>query len=172
MPSTLVMEVCSDCGVALAPHPGERHAYLGGSAACWALFGQVLAREYADAAYWPAHRTTVDAYAAQHPGRPEPRTIQSIHVHLLGLCFILEHDLAPAFAGRALGALVQEKGALRWLDPPADLGRLTVADIAAVSTPEAHLKASRAWGEAVWAAWAAHHAEVRARAQTIITRQG
>lgn len=45
------LEKCDDCGVTLPAVEGPTHAYLGASPACWALYGEVLAREYSDPAY-------------------------------------------------------------------------------------------------------------------------
>jgi hypothetical protein len=64
---------------------GPVHRYLESSPGCWRLYGEVLAREYSDLAFWAAHRLTVDSYAVQHPGRSSPQTIQSVCVHLLSL---------------------------------------------------------------------------------------
>ena len=47
---------------------GPTHPYYGCSPACWARYGEVLAREFQDPAYFGLHQLTVDAYAVQHPG--------------------------------------------------------------------------------------------------------
>lgn len=153
----MTRETCPGCGVVLAVGHGPRHAYLGGSPSCWALYGEVLARDYSDPARRAAHRTCVDAYAAQHPGRPEPRTIRSAHVHLLGLHLTLERGW-PETAVRAAMARVSagDAGGLRWLDPPTRYA-LTVADVHRTSDAAEHLRVVRAWGEAVWRAWRPHH---------------
>jgi uncharacterized protein DUF5946 len=66
--SSRVAEPCPGCGAVLPPSSGPTHEYIGASPACWAVFGEVLAAEYGDRTFWPAHHITVDAYAAQHPG--------------------------------------------------------------------------------------------------------
>jgi hypothetical protein len=55
---------------------------------------ELLAREYGELRYPPSHRITVDVYAVQHPGEPERRSIQSVAVHLIALCLVLERDVA------------------------------------------------------------------------------
>ena len=76
------LEPCPGCG-ALAPRSdGPAHRYLGASPGCWAIFGEVLAREYSDQRYWPVHHLTVDAYAIQHPGEPSTQTIQPASLRL------------------------------------------------------------------------------------------
>jgi hypothetical protein len=74
---------CPGCGVVLPAHDGPTHRYLGASAACWALYGRVMAREFNNPAYSAIHQMSTDTYAVQHPGVPERRTIQSAALHLM-----------------------------------------------------------------------------------------
>ena len=145
---------------------GDRHAYLGGSASCWVLYGEVLQREFSDPAYMAVHRKTVDAYAAQHPGLPEPRTIQSVNVHLVGLHLVFDLGLKPEYVRRMLSVLAKRKGALQWLTPPETLGEITVADVAKAENPQQHAEIVDAWGRAVWRAWTPHHPLIRDLAQS------
>jgi len=138
------------------------HRYLESSPACWAAYGEVLEREYADAAYRGVHRLTVDAYAVQHPGRPSPQTIRSAAVHLIRLCLILEHGVATEAAVAAMLAAAARKGAYHWLEPPAGRGARTVADVRRAATPAEHAARVRDWALDAWRAWAPHHAQVRA----------
>jgi hypothetical protein len=140
---------------------GPTHRYLGASPGCWRLYGEVLAREYSDLAFAVVHRLTVDAYAVQHPGRPSPQTIQSVHVHLIGLCLVLERQADPSWATRVIGEATRAKGRFTWLEPPASMGAVSVADVVAATTPEAHLEAVRVWARSAWSAWAVHHETVR-----------
>jgi hypothetical protein len=64
------------------------------------------------------HRLTVDAYAAQHPGEPEARSIQSVWVHLAGLYLTLERRLAHQFAARVMSVITKDAHLLEWLNPP------------------------------------------------------
>ena len=73
---------CAGCGALVPVTDGPTHPYIGASPGCWAIYGEVLAREYGEYAYPPVHRLTVDAYAAQHPGVPSRRSIQSVAIHL------------------------------------------------------------------------------------------
>src|SRR5512145_2280867 len=81
---------CIGCGARVAEGSGSAHPYIGASPGCWALYGEVLAREYTDPRYGTAHQLTVDAYAAQHPGTPSPQSIQSVTIHLVGLYIVFE----------------------------------------------------------------------------------
>lgn len=164
------LEVCPDCKVALRPQPGPVHPYFGASPSCWALYGEVLAREYSSPKLMKIHRLTVDAYAVQHPGTPEPRSIQSVWVHLAGLYLTVERDLSHDFARRVIGALAGNSGRLTWLQPPGDLGAITVAYVADAGDASAHEEAVRRWAQVAWAAWGPHHQTIAAVADQVAAR--
>lgn len=152
---------CVGCGGVVPRMDGPTHRYLESSPGCWQLFGEVLSREYSDPAFASWHRLTVDSYAVQHPGRPSPQSIQSVCVHLMSLCLVVEQGADPTYATRVLGATVRPKGRFTWLTPPRSLGGITVADVAAVSAVAAHLQTVRAWAESAWSAWEPYHPLVR-----------
>lgn len=151
---------CPGCGVHLPAFDGPTHAYLGASAACWAKFGELCSREYEDRAYAGVHQLSVDAYAVQHPGEPERRTIQSVAVHLMTLSLFLEQGTDPAAGPRLHKRMVRHR--FRWLKPPpATAYRLTVLDAVAVNSADEHQASVRAWATDVWAAWEVHHGTIR-----------
>ncbi len=152
---------CPGCGASVPDTDGPTHAYIGAAPGCWALFGEVLAREDSHARYWPAHRMTVDAYAAQHPGSPSRKSIPSVALHLISLYVQLEHGYDSEHAQRVIQRAAAHKQAYAWLDPPPSLGDVTVLDVHAAQNPTEHLQRVRAWGRAVWDAWAPHHATIR-----------
>jgi len=131
------------------------------SPACWAAFGEVLAREYSDSAYFQVHRLSVDAYAVQHPGKPSPQTIQSVAVHLVRLCLLLERSLPMERANDAMLKASEQEKKFVWLTPPASLGAVTVADVRDAQDVEAHMTAVRRWAQSAWEAWSPHHATIR-----------
>ena len=151
------------CGALVPDVEGPTHRYLGASPGCWDLYGKLLAKEYADyERFAPIHRLTVDAYAAQHPGTPSPQSIGSVGVHLVRLHLQLERGLPHDRANAAmLGISSRLKGDFVWLDPPANLGEVTVLDVLDARDPEEHMELVRVWAASVWAAWEAHHATVR-----------
>ena len=153
---------CFGCGGLVPQMDGPTHRYMESSPGCWHVYGQVLSREYSDPAFGVLHRLTVDSYAVQHPGRPSAQAIQSVCVHLISLCLVLERGLAVAYATRVMGAATRTKERFFWLTPPTSLGEVTVADVGEVATSLQHEEKVRAWAEAAWSAWAAHHATVRA----------
>lgn len=153
---------CVGCGGIFPETDAPTHRYMESSAGCWARYGEVLAREYGDIRYGKVHRLTVDAYAVQHPGRPSPRSIRSVAIHLMSLCAVLERD----FPTRRVPALLKEASGrmdrYEWLSPPASMGPLTVADVHAAESPEKHRRIVRAWADSAWSAWSDRHPTVRA----------
>ena len=117
-------------------------------------------REFGELRNPAIHRMSVDAYAVQHPGRPEPRAIRSVAVHLMGLCLVIERGFPPQAATSHLGGLV-ERARPEWLDPPHPNGSLTVAHPLA-APPADHAARVREWAEDVWRAWHAHHPTLHA----------
>jgi hypothetical protein len=152
---------CVGCGALFPERDGPTHRYLESSPGCWAAWGEVLAREYSDPAYARRHRLTVDAYAAQHPGHESPQTIQSVALHLIRLCLVLERGVDVRRATAAMQAGAARKGHYRWLAPPEALGDVTVAEVLRARTAEEHVAAVERWARAVWQAWSAHHDTVR-----------
>lgn len=161
MKSAPATSVCPGCGLVLPVWEGPTHPYTASSPACWALYGEVLAREYSDPAYSGVHQITVDAYAVQHPRAPERRAIQSVAVHLITLCLVLEDGIDP-LAGPRLHKQLVSKEPFEWLEPPKPNGTITVADVLRTESLAEHKRMAYAWAQNVWAAWAPHHAIVRA----------
>jgi hypothetical protein len=163
------MEICPDCKIVLPKNDGGPHAYLGASPSCWALYGDLLAREYNDPAYMTVHRMTVDAYCAQHPGKPERRTIQSINVHLVGLFLTVERDTPGDFARSVIGSLIENySDRFRWLNAPLSLGEITVQDILVAKDACSHQTLTRQWAASVWQAWSQFHVHIRTLAELVI----
>ncbi len=142
---------------------GPTHRYLDASAGCWAFYGELLQKEYADyERFAPVHRLTVDAYAAQHPGTPSPQSMGSVGVHLVRLHLQLERGLPHDRANAAmLGISSRLKKDFVWLDPPDSLGDATVLDVLRAPDPDEHMRRVRAWAGSVWKAWTPHHETVR-----------
>jgi hypothetical protein len=131
------------------------------SPGCWAAYGQVLAREYQDQAYYRLHRLSVDAYAAQHPGKDNAQARNSVGVHLSRLCLLLEMGWPMERANAAMVEISAKKRSYPWLEPPQFMGAHTVRDVLEAATPAEHEARVRAWADSVWAAWSEHHATVR-----------
>ncbi len=163
-------EPCPGCGASLKADPGPVHAYIGASAACWSIYGQVLAKEYSDEAYYHSHLLTVDTYAVQHPGTPSRRSIQSVALHLLRLSWLLEEELEPAYAKQLMAKAAEQNRAnpvFCWLDPPDPIGALTVVDIVAARSAEEHIELVNTWSQDVWQAWSHHSDQIHAWAHGV-----
>lgn len=164
-----ITEPCPGCGARYLPQVlDETHPYVGASAACWATFGEVLAREFGDVTYGRLHRTTVDVYAVQHPGTDARRERQSVALHLIGLCHRLEHDITTERLNAISQRLADSDRDWPWLDPPPAYP-MTVVDLLTARDGPEHLRLVRRWGETTWAAWSAHHETVRSWAIEVLT---
>ena len=151
---------CPSCGAVTAAVVGPVHRYLDSSPGCWAAYGQVLEKEYSDFAYGKNHRLTVDAYALQHPGKPSSQTISSAAVHLASLCQILEHGMKPLESTEFMQNFVKHKECFTWLEPPENLGDVTVVDVLEVESSKQHLAQVEEWANATWLAWQQHHEQI------------
>ena len=156
------LEKCMGCGAMFPPHDGPTPPYMHSSPACWAGFGEILAREYGNRVLLPVHRLSVDAYAVQHPGVASRQSIQSVGVHLVRLCLAMEHGLAPEQANDAMLAAGKIKHTFTWLEPPPSLADVTVRDVLLARDDAEHAALVRKWASSAWSAWAPHHAQVRA----------
>ena len=127
---------------------------------CWLVYTEVLGTEFGNALlYGHAHQLTVDTYAVQHPGPLHPD--KSIGIHLGGLHLALKRDVRPPRVPPLLQRLADAIDAWPHLSPPADLGPLTVCDVALAGSVEGHIDAVERWSRQVWGQWAEHHDQVR-----------
>lgn len=155
------LSACPGCGGLFPEIDGPTHRYMEASPGCWACFGAVLAREYSDLAYHAVHRLTVDAYALQHPGQPAAQTIRSVALHAISLCAIFERSVGLSEATQVIRQAATQKERFEWLQPPASMGALTIADVHRAEDAVEHARLARQWAESVWAAWSVHHARFR-----------
>ena len=141
---------CIGCGAQVPDSHGPTHPYIGASPGCWAVFGQVLAKEYGEYSFPAVHRLTVDTYAVQHPGTPSRQSIQSVAVHLIGLYLALERGWEPHVIAEALGRAVQRgRDVFVWLEPPASQGSVTVLDAVRARDLSEHQALVRRWARSV-----------------------
>jgi hypothetical protein len=116
------------------------------------------------------HRLTVDAYAVQHPGKESSSTINSVAIHLMRLCLLLEQGLDMRFAKDAIKSLAKDKRSFYWLTPPSSLGAITVVELWKTRSTEEHRKIADAWARSAWQAWAQHHETIRKWLQESLLR--
>jgi CTP:molybdopterin cytidylyltransferase MocA len=160
-----ITEPCPGCGARYLPQVvDETHPYIGASPACWATFGELLAREFGDVSFGRIHRQSVDIYAVQHPGHDDRRQRQSVALHLIGLCHWLEHGIEFDRLTALTQRLANEDRAWPWLTPP-DRYPMTVADVLVARDGPEHVRLVTRWAETTWDAWAEHRETVRAWAR-------
>jgi len=152
---------CCGCGEEFPDRANPTHAYMLSSPGCWEAYGRVLALEYGNPAYARLHRLAVEAYAVQHPGLDEPRSRNSVGIHLSRLCLIFDRGWPIERANDAMVTITAKKRNYPWLAPPSDRGSVTVRHVLAAVAPAEHLDAVEGWAQAAWQAWAEHHATVR-----------
>lgn len=125
---------------------------------CLRLSGEVVAYNHAhpeSLAVW--HQVCVDAYGGQHVG-PDTAPI-TVSFALNGLYLVLERGFTGIQAREAHGYMANTVDPVTWprFTPPADVGDITVLDVALASSPQEHIGLVRQWGRAVWAAWSHTH---------------
>jgi Family of unknown function (DUF5946) len=157
---------CPDCGALIDDVEEVRtdHFYAGASAGCWLAYTELIGRQMSDPALAEARMLSVDVYMAQHPGTFNRQAAQSVWVHLVGMCLSLEHGYDAMASIRAKARLAAPDARFEWLEPPADLGPITVLDVLATATATDHASAVDKWARTVWEAWSPHHSAIRSRA--------
>ena len=153
--------ICPACGYQ-GHHDGPAHAYMSPSPACWARYGEVLAREYSDAEYWRSHRLLTDAYCGQHSIGPDRRARQSLYIHLAALMLHFEDGVGENQIVDFLRRAAKSGHDFPALDmPPASLA-VGLDAVQGATDATAHGAAVTAYARAVFDAWAPHHAAFRA----------
>lgn len=151
---------CFSCGGVYPDIDGPVHRYMSSTPGCWSVYGEVLAREYSDPAYFDVHRLTVDAYAVQHPGATDRQSIQSVGVHLIRLCLFLEHGLTAENANNAMLEAGKNKHSFVFLEPPRNFGTITAADVYKAKSVKEHKAIVKEWAKTAWDAWSIHHGTI------------
>ena len=157
-----ILEACIGCGALVPKKNGPTHQNIGASPGCWEIFGEILTKEYEEYNYPPVHRITVDTYAAQHPGTPSKKSIQSVAIHLIGLHLMLDLNYEAHQATQILSQAAEASKDYHWLEPPMALGSLTILDIEGAENIKDHTDRVHIWAHTVWQAWQSHHEQIRA----------
>lgn len=155
---------CFSCGAECPDIQGPVHDYMLSSPGCWAAYGNILAREYSDVNYFRVHQLTVDAYACQHPGKLQKQSIQSVGIHLSALYLHFEKGvkLSEMTARRQqMSVSNKDLGLFNWLEPPSNLGEITVNDVLEAEDSKQHYEKVTAWALSVWEAWEDHKLQVK-----------
>ncbi len=155
------MITCPACGLLTPDNDGPTHAYMSPNAPCWAMYGEVLAREFSDTGYYRSHRLLTDAYCAHHSISSDRRARQSINIHLAGLMMHFE-DGADAktivnFLRKA--ARVSE---FAMLTIPSNGESVTIEAIFAATNVDEHSQEVDKYARKVFAYWQHEHPRIRA----------
>ncbi len=156
---------CFSCGAETEKVNGPTHKYLLSTPGCWARYGEVLAREYSDFRYMAVHDLTVDAYSIQHPGQPNPQTINSLNIHLASLYAFFELGLRSSELSEFKQKLAKQKPRFRWMETPLKVGQYNINDVWGTDTPEAHQEMVKRWAEDAFRQWHAYSANIAAIAK-------
>jgi uncharacterized protein DUF5946 len=153
--------LCVGCQAEFPDLDGPTHEYMLSAPACWAVYSEILAREYGYFRLARLHRLAVDAYAAQHPGVNVPAARRSVGVHLSRLYLYLELGWSMDRVNNAMPAIIAFKDKCEWLEPPSMVGTLSVLDVSQADSTEKHERCVMSWAESVWKAWMPRHYTVR-----------
>lgn len=150
---------CYGCKADVKNISGPKHKYIGSDAGCWDIFCNVLAKEYTQYnELWQTHGLTVDTYAAQHPGNPGKKEIQSVFIHLTRLYLQLYRGISGKEANEVMKNIIRYKSQCIWLHPvPGFHGTMNIADVAKASDIYEHKMLVEKWAWSVWNAWQPHH---------------
>ena len=155
------LETCPGCRLQRPSLDGATDPYGGASASCWALFGEVCAKNYGEFRDPDVQQLIVDAYMAQHPAFATPAGRRSVAVHLVGLYCSIEESSPSREVIRTIATVFPTKRDVLPFEPIPSLGELDIAFVHAAEDREERGARANLWARAVWRAWAAHHARVR-----------
>ena len=142
---------CPSCGALCDAGDGPTHAYMVASPGCWAAFGALQADEMARFGYPPIHGLVVDAYAAPHGGDgSDRRDRQSVCLHLMALCAVLERGMASPARIALLRRLTQGRADWPRLDRPDGTPGLSHIHAAGAADLDDYTARAREWAGAVW----------------------
>ncbi len=154
------MTRCPACGFE-GTFDGPSHAYMSPSPACWASYGEVLAREYSDAGYWRSHRLLTDAYCGQHSIGEDRRARQSLWIHMAALMLHFEDGAGNETIVDFLRRAAKSRHGFDWLEMPEASLSVRLDEVHAAPDAAAHHAAVAQYARAVFDAWAVHHAAFR-----------
>jgi Family of unknown function (DUF5946) len=163
MPRDHGRRACPQCGALVPDIDGPVHAYVPSASGCWAAFGALRADEMLRFPRSEANNLVVDAYMAQHPGDgTDRRDRQSVFVHLVSLCAVIERGSSPSRSPDVLRAVLARQREFPVLRRARGPGDLTVLSATGATSVDDHDARARAWASAVWDSWREYHPVIRA----------
>ena len=154
---------CPQCGAAVPDTDGPVNAYVPSAPGCWATFGALRADEMLRFPGSEVNNLAVDAYMAQHPGDgADRRDRQSVFVHLVSLCAVVERGASSTRAPDVLRAVLARRTEFPVLRRARGPGDLNVLSVRGATSVEDHDARVRRWAGSVWESWREHQPEIRA----------
>ena len=151
---------CPGCGLRMpVSDTAAYEGYYNTSPECWDVYTEVLGSDFSNAVlFGQVHQLTVDTYAVQHAGGIHKD--KSVAIHLCGLYLVLDRGIPPTSVPKLLQRLADAVETWPHFPPPADMGSLTICDVALSDSIEEHINTVREWAGLVWQAWSQYHDEV------------
>ena len=154
---------CPQCGAVVPDIGGPTHAYVPSAPGCWAAFGALRADEMLRFPGSEANNLVVDTYMTQHPGDgSDRRDRQSVFVHLVSLCAVIERGASPTRSPEVLRAVLARQMEFPVIRRARGSGDLTVLSATDSTSVEDHDTRVRRWAGSVWESWREHHSTIRA----------
>lgn len=161
---------CFSCKAIVPDIAGEVHKYMDSSPGCWYLFGKILEKEFSDPSYKINSRLTTDAYAIQHYGQASvTQAVKSVNHHLISLTFYFDYKMTVKQSDSAFKSLARFKDNFKWMEPPENIGIITVVDVLKAKKSQEHLKLVEEWAYESWMVWKQHHHSIKNFIETYYT---
>lgn len=164
---------CPGCKVLFEDIEGARFPYGTSSPGCWKAYTELLGYEHSLPTFPQENRLSVDAYAVQHPQnfplqnslgvseRHKRASVQSVIIHLIALYAALEKKVPLQNISTIMDRILKRKSDYEPLDPPANLGSLTVADFSPEMSEQDYKIFTKKWAQKAWHAWAPYHDPIK-----------
>ncbi len=154
---------CPQCGAIVPDMDGPVHVYVPSAPGCWAAFGALRADELLRFPESVSINLVVDAYMAQHPGDgTDRRDRQSVFVHLVSLCAVVERGSSPSRSPDVLRAALARHRDFPVLRRARGPGEVTVLSVTGATSVDDHDAGARRWASAVRVSWHEDHGAIRA----------
>jgi hypothetical protein len=121
-------------------------------AGCQALFDRLLARDFSDPLFFGTHRIAVDTYALQHPER-YCASAKSFAAHFLGLYVFLQRGSRAAVGNESVQRWLNGTRPLPKPEIPVERGRITIADVVDIASPNEYKAAVQRWAASTWSVY-------------------
>ena len=163
---------CPGCGAVFEETAAVPDRPLNASGGCWEVCVEIMGFEVTHPAQLgPFQQLRIDAYGAQHPGRPTPPI--SVAYSLIGLLLAVERGWSGAQVQAAHCRMGKPQPWWPAFNARLEAGDRTALDVARagvrVGSTEGHVRGVTLWAESVWRSWAPEHAAVAILAEKIVS---